>query len=181
MVSMLQRKTGASMRRIGILVVFAAVAGPLPVLPPALAETVVQRMTAEFSYALRNRLEDRDGFWFVTYELRGHAFPNDRADHSLALSCIGSAWGFDHRHGGEEALCRLSGGTDLLFARLRRAEGDAEQAGLTFELYGGRGVYGGYVGWASGLREMDLSGERPTGRGSMALRLALQPAPNGAE
>jgi hypothetical protein len=169
-------------RRAGLiqaLVLLAAV--PAAGAAHAAAEVTVQRMTAEFSYALRNRLEDRDGFWFATYELRGHAFPNDRAERSFALACIGAAWGFDHRLGGEEGVCRLSDGADVLFARLRAAEGDVGEVSLAFEIHGGRGAYGGKVGQASGLRAMDLSGERPTGRGSMMLRLALHPAPNGAE
>jgi len=149
--------------------------------PATGGDVTIQRLTAEFSYALRNRLEDRDGFWFATYELRGHAFPNDRAEGSFALACIGSAWGFDHRLGGEEGVCRLADNADVLFARLRSAEGDVAEASLAFEIHGGRGAYAGQVGRASGLRGMDLSGERPTGRGSMTLRLALHPAPNGAE
>lgn len=167
----------------GLIAAFLVLAGAPTTqgLPVAGGDVSIQRMTAEFSYALRNRLEDRDGFWFATYELRGHAFPNDRAERSFALACIGSAWGFDHRLGGEEGVCRLTDGADVLFARLRAVEGDVAEVSLAFEIHGGRGAYGGTVGRASGLREMDLSGERPTGRGSMMLRLALHPAPNGAE
>lgn len=165
------------MRHGAMLALAAALAAP----PPALADTVVQRMTAEFSYSLRNRLEDRDGYWFATFEMRGHAFPNERSDQALALSCVGAAWGFDASLGGEETLCRLAEGTSVLYARLRSAEGTASEAALAFELHGGRGTYAGYVGRATAHRAMDLTGERPTGRGTLSLRLVLVPAMNGGE
>jgi hypothetical protein len=147
----------------------------------AAAGPAVHRMTAEFDYALRNRLEDRDGFWFATFELRGHVFPNDAPERTLDLDCIGAAWGFAASLGGEETMCRLAEGATVLHARLRSAEGTAREAVLGFELHGGRGAYAGYAGRATAHRVMDLSGERPTGRGSLSLRLVLEPAINEGE
>jgi hypothetical protein len=142
----------------------------------------VHRMTASFDYALRNRLEDRDGFWFLTYEVRGHAFGNDSSLPSLTLTCVGSAWGHGERLGGEDGLCRLAdGGLNVLFARVLDAEGSIDDAALAFTLHGGRGQFAGYAGTATVRRGMDLSGERPTGKGSMQIRLVLDPLRNAAE
>lgn len=152
-----------------------AVAGDVP------PEALVQRMTAEFSYAIRNRLADRDGFWFATYELRGHAFPNDVPDRALGLACIGAAWGFDDQLGGEETVCRLGDELGTLFGRARQAGGTAGATLLQLDLYGGRGEYRGYAGLGTIDRAMDLSGERPSGRGEMTLRLSLVPAINEGE
>jgi hypothetical protein len=165
------------MRHGAILALAAALAVP----PPALAETIAQQLTAEFSYSLRNRIEDHDGFWFAIFELRGHAVPDERADRALALSCVGAAWGLAASLGGEETLCRLTEGTSVLYARLRSAEGTASEAALAFELQGGRGAFRGYAGEATALRAMDLTGEHPTGQGSLSLRLVLVPALNELE
>lgn len=141
------------------------------------AEPVVVRMTGEFDYALRNRIEDRDGFWFATYEITGHAFPNDRSMAALTLSCLGAAWGMGAMLGGEETLCRFADGpAALLFARVVEAEGPAGATRLRFHVHGGRGLFAGYGGSATAERAMDFSGERPTGKGSMALRLVLVPS-----
>ncbi len=139
------------------------------------APEVVRRMTAEFDYALRNRLVDRDGFWFATYELRGHAFPNDGAAQALDLSCIGAAWGNERDIAGEEALCRLSGDAGALFARLVEIRDTRSETVLDFSLHGGRGVFAGLGGRATAQRALDFTGERPTGRGMMLLRLSLSP------
>jgi hypothetical protein len=134
-------------------------------------------MTGEFDYALRNRLEDRDGFWFATYEITGHAFPNHAALPSFTLSCLGAAWGAGKDLAGEESLCRLADGpAAALFARVIAVEGTAAGAELRFALSGGRGLFAGYGGSGTAERAMDFSGERPTGKGSMVLRLVLAPS-----
>jgi len=165
------------MRRLVLLAFAAAFAAP----PHAQGETIVRRMTAEFDYALRNRIEDRDGFWFATFELRGHAFPNDKADRSFALACIGAAWGHGASLAGEEAVCRLSDDAGVVFGRVRAVDGSAEAATLALDLHGGRGSFAGHAGRGTAERAMDLSGERPSGRGRMTLRLALAPSDNGGE
>ncbi|WP_291298664.1 hypothetical protein [Elioraea sp.] len=141
------------------------------------AEPAVVRMTGEFDYALRNRIEDRDGFWFATYEIKGHAFPNDRSLPTFTLSCLGAAWGAGSVLGGEEAMCRFANGqAAALFARVVSAAGTAGETQLGFQLSAGRGLFAGYGGTGSALRAMDFSGERPTGKGSMAVRLVLAPS-----
>jgi hypothetical protein len=141
--------------------------------PPHHAPAIVQRMTAEFDYALRNRLVDRDAFWFATYELRGHAFPNDGTVPAFDLSCVGASWGNEQDIIGEEAMCRLSGEAGVIFARLTDIKDMRGETVLEFSLNGGRGVFAGLGGRATAHRALDLSGERPTGRGTMLLRLAL--------
>jgi hypothetical protein len=158
-----------------------ALAAALAAAPEASGETIVRRMTAECEYAVRNRIEDRDGFWFATFALRGHAFPNERADRSFALACIGAAWGNGGALGGEEAVCRLADDQGVLFGRVRGTDGTATAATLALDIYGGRGSFAGYAGSASAERAMDLTGERPSGRGLMTLRLALAPSANGGE
>lgn len=141
------------------------------------SEPVVVRMTGEFDYALRNRLEDRDGFWFATYEIAGHAFPNHAALPSFTLSCLGAAWGAGGALGGEEGVCRFADGSAAaLFARIVAAEGTAAGAQLRFVLSAGRGLFAGYGGSATAERAIDFTGERPTGKGSMTLRLVLAPS-----
>jgi hypothetical protein len=141
------------------------------------AEPVVVRMTAGFDYALRNRIEDRDGFWFATYEMTGHAYPNNGALPALTLTCLGAAWGAGNGLRGEEAVCRFADGpAAALFARVVEVEGTAGDAQLRVQLSAGRGLFAGYGGTGSLHREMDFSGERPTGKGSMTLRLVLVPS-----
>jgi hypothetical protein len=126
---------------------------------------------------LRNRIEDRDRFWFATYEITGHAFPNGGSLPSLTLTCLGAAWGAGSALGGEEAMCRFADGPAAApFARVVVAEGTAGDAQLRFTLSAGRGLFAGYGGTGSAHRAMDFSGERPTGKGSMALRLVLVPS-----
>lgn len=156
-----------------------AIAAPGQAVP---AEPVVLRMTASVEYALRNRMQDTYGFWFVTYELRGHAFPNGSDSIAYDLSCVGASWGIDASLGGEEAMCRLGeDGAPVLFARSNQADGGSRAALLRFELYGGRGRFAGLEGTMTMDRGMDLSGERPTGRAGLMLRLAMMARGNGAE
>jgi hypothetical protein len=143
----------------------------------AVSEPVVVRMTAGFDYALRNRLEDRNGFWFATYEITGDAFFNDGSLPSLSLSCLGAAWGAGNVLGGEEAACRLSDGpAAALFARVIAVDGTSGDAQLRFHLHGGRGRFAGYGGTGTAHRAIDFTGERPTGKGSMSMRLVLVPS-----
>ncbi len=146
------------------------------------AEILVVRMTASVEYALRNRMQDRDGFWFVTYELTGHAFPNGSDSVAYDLTCFGASWGADAALGGEEAMCRLGeGGAPVLFARSTLVEGTASAALIRFSLYGGRGRFAGLHGTMTIERGMDLSGERPSGRTGLILRLAMNARDNAAE
>ncbi|WP_144186871.1 hypothetical protein [Elioraea rosea] len=156
-----------------------ATAAASPALP---AETLVLRMTASVEYALRNRMQDSDGFWFATYELKGHAFPNGSDSIAYDLSCVGASWGIDASLGGEEAMCRLGeDGAPVLFARGSAVDGRARTALLRFELYGGRGRFAGLDGTMTMERGMDLSGERPTGRAGLMLRLAMVARDRAAE
>lgn len=169
------------MRRFILAALLGLPAPALATQPHHPGPAVVMRMTVEFDYALRNRLADRDGFWFATYELRGHAFPNDPALPALDLFCIGGAWGMEKELGGEEAMCRLSGDSGLLFGRVVDVKDTGGHTTLEFSLYGGRGMFGGFGGRGSAHRMLDFTGERPTGRGTMLLRLALAPSATGAE
>lgn len=167
------------MRRTALPACLAAVLAAAPM--PARGETVVRDLAASFTYGIRDRVADRDGSWFATYALSGEALPIGPAEGPLALSCIGSAWGFGVALSGERAICRLAHGADLLFARAIAVQGTAGETSLQMELEGGRGVFSGYAGRASIERVMDLGGAPPDGRGSMTLRLVLMPAINEGE
>lgn len=52
------------MRRFVMLACLATIPPSVPL--PGFAEIVTRDLTAEFSYAIRDRLADRDGFWFAT-------------------------------------------------------------------------------------------------------------------